>query len=266
MGLCPFHSEKTPSFSVNESRRIFKCFGCGKGGNVVHFIMLAENLDYKGALEHLAERANISINYEGGDDRYDEKQKLKNDILSLNVRAQEFFRKNYAVSAEAKAYVAGRRLTKETADKFGIGFAPDGWENLTSYCTAGAVGVPEDLMINAGLALKKEGGRGCYDRFRNRVMFPIFDETGRIVAFGGRPDMPCRGLEVLCFYRFLLIATVTADTVLHFLDLGRRSEECDALFRCRLIDQIDRLVGEIAVVDVADGKLDGGADSRIGDP
>ena len=185
LGLCPFHNEKTPSFSVSESKRLFKCFGCGKGGGVVQFIMLAENLDFVGSVEFLAKRAGIELVYEGGRDEDNEKLKLKNDILSLNEKAQAFFRDGLERSAAAKEYIARRGLSKETVDKFGLGFAPDDWEQLTKICTYGPLGVSPELMVNAGLALKRENGT-CYDRFRNRVMFPIFDETGKIVAFGGR--------------------------------------------------------------------------------
>ena len=184
-GLCPFHNEKTPSFSVSESKRLFKCFGCGKGGGVVQFIMLAENLDYLGALKFLAERAGITLNFSENNDR-DDRQKVKNDVLSLNNRAQQFFREALAWSDAGKAYIAKRGLTPETVVKFGIGFAPDDWSQLTTTCTTGALAVPQELMVTAGLALKREKGDGCYDRFRNRVMFPIFDEMGKIVAFGGR--------------------------------------------------------------------------------
>ncbi|MBP5631793.1 MAG: DNA primase [Clostridia bacterium] len=185
MGLCPFHNEKTPSFSVNESKRLFKCFGCGKGGGVVQFIMLAENLDYVGSLEFLARRAGIEIKYENGKSENDDKLKLKNDILSLNEKAQAFFKDGLARSKEAQNYLAQRGLDQETVNKFGLGFAPDDWEQLTKICTYGPLGVSPELMVSAGLALKRDNGT-CYDRFRNRVMFPIFDETGRIIAFGGR--------------------------------------------------------------------------------
>jgi DNA primase len=185
MGLCPFHNEKTPSFSVNENRQIFKCFGCGKGGGVIQFIMLAENLDYIGSVEFLARRADIQLTYEGGRSEEKDALKLKNDILSLNERAQKFFLDGLERSEEAKKYIARRGLTKETVEKFGLGFAPDDWEQLTKTCTYGPLGVPPELMVNAGLSLKRSNGT-CYDRFRNRVMFPIFDEAGRIIAFGGR--------------------------------------------------------------------------------
>ena len=185
LGLCPFHNEKTPSFSVNEGKRLFKCFGCGKGGGVVQFIMLAENLDYLGALKFLAERAGITLNLTQHEDN-DDRQKVKNDVLSLNNRAQEFFREALTRSEAGKAYLERRGLTPETVVKFGIGFAPDDWAQLTNTCTTGALAVPQELMVTAGLSLRREKGDGCYDRFRNRVMFPIFDEMGKIVAFGGR--------------------------------------------------------------------------------
>lgn len=185
IGLCPFHNDKNPSFSVSESKKLFKCFACGKGGGVVQFIMLAENLDYRGSLEFLARRAGIELKYEGGNSENDEKLKLKNDVLSLNNRAQEFFLNGLERSEAGKNYIASRGLSPETVKKFGIGFAPDDWGQLTKTCTYGPLGVSPDLLVSAGLSLKSENGT-YYDRFRNRVMFPIFDETGRIVAFGGR--------------------------------------------------------------------------------
>ena len=184
-GLCPFHNEKTPSFSVNESKRIFKCFGCGKGGGVVQFIMLAENLDYVRSVEFLAKRAGVELRYEGGDRQDDDRSKLRNDILSLNNRAQKFFVDGLARSTEGREYIARRGLSQNIVEQFGLGFAPDSWDQLTKTCTYGPLGVPGELMVSAGLSMRSEKGT-YYDRFRNRVMFPIFDETGRVIAFGGR--------------------------------------------------------------------------------
>lgn len=184
-GLCPFHNEKTASFSVNENKQIFKCFGCGKGGNVIHFIMLAESLDYVGAIEFLANRVGIRLRYDGkGPD--DEKLKLKNDILSLNKTAARFFYENLKKSIVAQEYFKRRGIPVEIVKKFGLGFANDSWGDLLKFCTEGALAVKPEFLFQAGLVLKSEEKSRYYDRFRNRVMFPIFDVSGNVIAFGGR--------------------------------------------------------------------------------
>ncbi len=184
-GLCPFHNEKTASFSVNESKQIFKCFGCGKGGNVIHFIMLAESLDYVGAIEFLANRVGIRLRYDGkGPD--DEKLKLKNDILSLNKTAARFFYENLKKSVVAQEYFKRRGIPVEIVKKFGLGFANDSWGDLLKFCTEGALALKPEFLLQAGLVLKSEEKSRYYDRFRNRVMFPIFDVSGNVIAFGGR--------------------------------------------------------------------------------
>ncbi|MBR5279683.1 MAG: DNA primase [Clostridia bacterium] len=184
-GLCPFHNEKTPSFSVNENKQIFKCFGCGKGGNVIHFIMMAESLDYVGAIEFLANRVGVRLRYDGkGPD--DEKLKLKNDILSLNKTAARFFYENLKKSVVAQEYFKRRGIPVEIVKKFGLGFANDSWGDLLKFCTEGALAVKPEFLLQAGLVLKSEEKSRYYDRFRNRVMFPIFDVSGNVIAFGGR--------------------------------------------------------------------------------
>lgn len=184
-GLCPFHNEKTPSFSVNENKQIFKCFGCGKGGNVIHFIMLAESLDYVGAIEFLANRVGIQLRYDGKGPE-DEKLKLKNDILSMNKKAARFFYENLKKSVVAQEYFKRRGIPVEIVKKFGLGFANDSWNDLLKFCTEGALAVTPEFMLQAGLVLKSEEKSRYYDRFRNRVMFPIFDVSGNVIAFGGR--------------------------------------------------------------------------------
>lgn len=183
-GLCPFHSEKTPSFSVNGSKQIFKCFGCGVGGNVIHFIMRAEGLDYVGAIQKLADRAGIELTSDGqGPDA--DTQKLKNDILALNKIAARHFFTNIKKSVKAQEYFIKRGITVDTLKKFGLGYAEDSWSDLLDACTGGALGVSPELMYQARLALKNDRG-GYFDMFRNRVMFPIFDVNGSVIAFGGR--------------------------------------------------------------------------------
>ncbi len=180
MGLCPFHREKTPSFSVHESKQIFKCFGCGKGGNVVHFIMLAEGLDYVSALEFLANRAGIEIEQTGSQSA--NLNKIRQDILAVNKEAAKLFYKNIRTSKMAQEYCMNRGIEAKTIKGFGIGYALDSWNNLTDHLKK--IGVTEDLMCQAGLVIKSNDG--CHDKFRNRLMFPIFDVLGNVIAFGGR--------------------------------------------------------------------------------
>ncbi len=188
MGLCPFHKEKTPSFSVHDGKQIFKCFGCGKGGNVVHFIMLAEGLDYVGALRFLADRAGIVIQ-DTWEKKQDGKEKRKQDILSLNKSAARFFYNQLKVNETACQYFIGRGISAATVKKFGLGYAPAQWTSLTEHFTK--QGVSAELLLAAGLAQQKKSSEGeqqvkVYDKFRNRVMFPIFDVMGNVIAFGGR--------------------------------------------------------------------------------
>lgn len=181
MGLCPFHREKTPSFSVHEGKQIFKCFGCGKGGNVVHFIMLAEGLDYRSALEYLAHRVGIEI--ENTSNRANSATKLRQDIMSVNKEAARYFFRNLIDNKIAQKYCVDRGIDVNTIKKFGIGFAPDSWSGLRDHLKE--KGVSEELLLKAGLIIKGKE-ESTYDRFRNRLMFPIFDVLGNVIAFGGR--------------------------------------------------------------------------------
>ncbi len=184
MGNCPFHNEKTPSFSVHTGKQIFKCFGCGKGGNVVHFISLIENLSYYDSLCFLAERVGIKIEKDNKE-KNNPDAKLISDILSVNRIAAKFFFDNLKKSKVAQQYLKKRGLSVEFVKSFGLGYAPDSWDSLTNYLKAPPYSVSDDLLDKAGLGVKRESG-GYYDKFRNRVMFPIFDANGNVIAFGGR--------------------------------------------------------------------------------
>lgn len=181
-GLCPFHKEKTPSFSVQEDKEIFKCFGCGKGGNVVHFIMLVENLDFISALRFLADKSGINI-----PDTYDQKDelsaKLRQDIISVNKEAALFFHEKLSRSKLAYEYITKRGISDKFIKSFGLGYAGDEWTSLIEHFKKN--GISEDLLLKAGLVLPKKNGE-YYDRFRNRIIFPIFDVVGNVIAFGGR--------------------------------------------------------------------------------
>jgi len=183
-GLCPFHGEKTPSFCVEPAKQFFYCFGCNKGGSVIQFIMSIENLDFPEALKHLAERAGITLP-EPDDNAEREKSRIRKEILDINKEAARFF---FSVLAgknglEAQGYLKKRGLTEKTIRRFGLGLAPAGWNELTE--TLLAKGVSDELLIASGLSVRAKSGE-LIDRFRGRIMFPIFDIRGNIVGFGGR--------------------------------------------------------------------------------
>ncbi len=178
-GLCPFHTEKTPSFSVSPDKQIFKCFGCGKGGNAIHFIMEYEKLPFMDTLKLLAKEAHIDLNL-STDYNKDEKTLL----LNINKDAAFFFKQEFGKAPERiKEYLSKRGLRQATLDKFGIGFAPDQWEKLVKYLS----GKKYPLAQAEKLGLLSVSRLNKYiDRFRNRIMFPIHDLAGNTVGFGGR--------------------------------------------------------------------------------
>ena len=181
-GLCPFHSEKTPSFTVYPENQSFYCFGCGAGGDIVTFIRRIENLDYMEAIRFLAERVGMQVPENEMDDGA---HRLKMRILEINRESARYFHKALMSEAgrEARAYLIGRGLGKPIIVRFGIGYAPPGWQNLTDHLSR--LGYTSDEMVAAGVANRGKKG-GCYDVFRNRVMFPIIDLRGGVIAFGGR--------------------------------------------------------------------------------
>jgi DNA primase len=181
-GLCPFHTEKTPSFHVNPDRQIYHCFGCGAGGNVITFLIEHAKLTFPEAVKTLAERAGIPMPARTEDAGADVEIGKIHEALAL---AQEHFRERLhhrEVGKPARDYLAGRDITLETADQFGLGFAPDGWSHF--HDIAGKR-FTVDILAKAGLVVPKDGG-GAYDRFRNRLMVPIASSSGRVIAFGGR--------------------------------------------------------------------------------
>jgi len=190
-GLCPFHNEKTPSFSVNAEKQIFRCFGCGAGGNVFTFLMRQEGVSFPDAVKFLAQRAGIEIEVE----EIDAGQAKQNETLyHINEFAAGVFEKKIweKEGEHALQYIKGRGLSDEIIKEFGLGYAPAGWDGLIREAALTSNDV--DALLKAGLVLDKEGGRR-YDRFRDRLMFPIWNLSGRVVAFGGRilqdsPDAP----------------------------------------------------------------------------
>ena len=180
-GLCPFHSEKTPSFSVSPDRQIYHCFGCGKGGGVINFIMEIENLTFPEAVEFLAKRAGMAIP-EQEDGRESKKRRR---MLDLNRDAAKFFYSCLSLPEGAAAikYMEQRRLSPQTAKRFGLGYAPDSWDGLIKAMTK--KGYSEFEMKDAGLVRAGKNG-GHYDTFRNRLMFPVIDVKGDVIGFSGR--------------------------------------------------------------------------------
>lgn len=181
IGLCPFHNEKTPSFTVYPDTQSFYCFGCGAGGDAVTFIRRIENLDYLDAVKLLAQRAGLQMPDEGYDDSLSKKRKT---VLEINRAAARFYH-SYMMSSEGQKglnYFLNRGLTKKTITKFGLGYAPDTWDSLLRHLKDKGFSVSD--MAIAGVI--KKGNKGYYDIFRNRVMTPIIDVRGNVIAFGGR--------------------------------------------------------------------------------
>lgn len=182
VGLCPFHGDRRPSMFVSEQKQIFKCFACGVGGNAIRFVSLADKLSYSEAIMKVADFAGIKYaKYKETDDKL---LKLKNDIKSVNTEAARFFFANLKANVKPQKYLESRRISPETVSKFGIGYAPDSWDALYEHFHK--QGISDDLIIKAGLASKKNDGKGFIDRFHDRIMFPIFDDMGNVIAFGGR--------------------------------------------------------------------------------
>ncbi|MBM7833704.1 DNA primase [Clostridium sardiniense] len=181
MGLCPFHGEKSPSFSVSQDKQIYKCFGCGEAGNVLTFVMKQKNLNFIESCKLLAERANIPLNLGNGEES--KVVKKKELLYKINVEAARYFFSNLQRDKNAKEYFTNRGMKEVTIKRFGLGYAKDGWQNLRMYLKK--KGFNEALMLEAGLVIKSQKGT-VYDRFRNRVMFPVFNIKGEVIGFGGR--------------------------------------------------------------------------------
>ena len=181
VGLCPFHNEKTPSFTVYPATQSFYCFGCGAGGDAITFLKKIENLDYLDAVKTLAQRAGLQMPQEGFDDSL---SKRRRRILEMNREAARFYH-SVLLSPEGKVgydYYIGRAISAATINHFGLGFAPNRWDALLKHMRA--KGYQPAELVDAGLARK--GQKGYYDNFRNRVMTPIIDVRGNVIAFGGR--------------------------------------------------------------------------------
>ncbi len=176
-GLCPFHKEKTPSFMVSQSRKSFKCFGCGKGGDIFTFFELHEGIAFAESLRLLAEKAGVRL-----ENFNTHLYTRKNRLYDLLNSAAEFYRKQLLGSEIASSYILRRGIDEFSRDNFLIGYAPDEWHSVLNYLKQQKF--TDEEMKSAGLII--QGKRGYYDRFRGRIMFPICDEHGRIIGFGGR--------------------------------------------------------------------------------
>ncbi|OQB15193.1 MAG: DNA primase [Firmicutes bacterium ADurb.Bin193] len=182
-GLCPFHKEKTPSFTVSPDKQLFFCFGCQRGGTIVNFIMLAENLDFVEAVKYLSDQAGLAIPEPSGAVE-GEREKLRQTIYKINSVSGRFFYE-CLLADEGKAasdYIASRGLSQKTISRFGIGFAPEG-NRLLAHLRDN--GFDDEEIVQSGMAVRNDSGH-IYDRFRNRLMFPIIDMRKNIVGFGGR--------------------------------------------------------------------------------
>ncbi|MCM1055597.1 MAG: DNA primase [Bacteroides sp.] len=191
--LCPFHSEKTPSCHIYTDTQSFYCFGCGAGGDVITFIRLIENLDYIESVKFLAQRAGIPMPEDAGD----RSAELKQRLLEINREAARFYRDVLLSEQglEGRRYLAERRLSENTVRKYGLGYAPDSWDSLKNHMLSKGYG--EQELRTAALLSQNQKGR-TYDKFRHRVMFPIIDRRGNIIAFGGRAleaDAPAKYLN-----------------------------------------------------------------------
>ena len=186
IGLCPFHNEKTPSFTVSPSKGIFKCFGCGKAGNTVNFLMEYEHFTYPEALRFLAKRYHIEIEEEVETDEQIQEKNEKESLFLLNQFAQKYFTGNLFESEEGKAvglsYLKERGFREETIKKFGLGYSAEGWDDFSKHATTN--GYKTEYLVKTGLSVQKESR--LIDRFHGRVIFPILSPSGRVIGFGGR--------------------------------------------------------------------------------
>ena len=185
-GCCPFHQEHTPSFSVVPEKGFFYCFGCHAGGGVFKFLSLIENVSYFDAIKMQAEKLGIPLPDRPRSEAEKAREQRQKDLLKVNEMARTFFHNCLTMTHMGEAgrsYFAGRGISKETIEAFGLGYAPPAWDKLAKAFTAR--GIKRDFLLEDGLVMERKDG-GLYDRFRHRVMIPITDERGRVVGFGGR--------------------------------------------------------------------------------
>ena len=182
IGLCPFHNDKSPSFTVSQDKQIYKCFSCGEAGNVLTFIMKYKKLNFLEAAKYLADKASITLNM--GSKENSAVSKKKQLMYKINVDSARYFFANLQKNKYSKDYFLNRGIKEETIKRFGLGYSLDNWHALMNYLKKR--GYKEEILLEAGLILRSEKKGNLYDRFRNRVMFPIFDYRGNVIGFGGR--------------------------------------------------------------------------------
>jgi DNA primase len=186
-GLCPFHDERTPSFSVNAEHKLYHCFGCGASGDSIGFVQETEGLDFKQAVEALAERYNVKLKREQEDPAAERRRERRERLLKLVQRATDYYARFLWESNEAKLareYLAGRGLEEQVLREFRVGYAPSAWDKVT--VAAQRDGFTREEIAAAGLGQRGRGGSGFYDSFRSRIMFPLADARGRVLGFGAR--------------------------------------------------------------------------------
>jgi len=187
LGLCPFHSEKTPSFSVSPEKQIFYCFGCGEGGNIFSFLMKQEGVTFPEAARALSRRYGIELPTRTMSPEQKRRMSQREHLLAVNKQAMDFFH-DFLLKApggeKARAYLSGRGLTAESIERFKLGFAPKSWDRLLQFFSQ--KGIPLNLIEKSGLIVPRKSNSGYYDRFRDRIIFPIFDLSGQTIGFGGR--------------------------------------------------------------------------------
>ncbi|NRT75482.1 DNA primase [Clostridium beijerinckii] len=182
MGLCPFHNDKSPSFSVSSEKQIYKCFSCGEAGNVLTFVMKYKKLTFVEAAKYLADKANIPLQIK--DNENSAVSRKKEVLYKVNVETARYYFANLQRIKMAKEYFLKRGIKEETIKRFGLGYSQDSWHGLTNYLRT--KGYKDNLLLEAGLISKSEKSGNVYDKFRNRVMFPVFDVRGKVIGFGGR--------------------------------------------------------------------------------
>lgn len=183
LGRCPFHSEKTPSFTVSSEKQIYKCFGCGEAGNVISFVMKTRNMAFPESVKFLGEKVGIVVDDADSPGKGSVANEKFKRMYDINIQAGRYYYTNLKRFKAPYEYLKGRGITDETIKKFGIGFALDNWQGIRSYLKQR--GFSEEEILELGLTTKNEKGN-IYDRFRNRIIFPVFNVSGRVIGFGGR--------------------------------------------------------------------------------
>jgi len=187
LGLCPFHSEKTPSFTVNPEKKLFKCFGCGEGGTVFQFIMKQEGVDFVEAVKLAASKSHIDLSHLQNNKKTSFSTAEKTNLVNITNFAAKFYHSillNSEYGKVARDYLQKRQINDQSIKNFCLGYAPNSWDALLKTCKER--NIPTELLEKAGLIIPKKEGNGYYDRFRNRLMFPILDARKQVVGFGGR--------------------------------------------------------------------------------